>query len=486
MSVKQAKDYTSLSTQNASSSQSHLGLVLLLLCAAQFMVALDFSIVNVALPSMQTDLGFSQDALQWVISAYAITFGSFLLLGGRASDLYGRRRLFIAGLVLFALASFAGGMSVSPVMLIIARAIQGLGAAVLAPAALSLLTTTFPEGPERNRALGIYGMMTACGFVIGVIAGGLLTQLLNWRWTLFVNVPLGVLVIVGALLLLSESRASAKGRQLDLPGALLVTLALVVLVFGLSEANNAGWFSAQTIGSLLLTIVFIVGFLAVEARVAEPIIPLSIFRRQVLILANVVNVLIIGSFVGIIFVLTLFLQHILGESPLQTGLTFIACGSVSIGAGLLAARIAARFGIITTLVGGALLQALGTGILVFLPTTGTLPVIIVGLACLGFGDVTALVMVSIQAVAGVPNTDQGLASGLVTTSQQVGSGLGLAIIATVATAWTKNLLPPSLLAHPPAWAVLDGFRFSLGVAVAMAVAAAILSLFMRSSQQTTT
>lgn len=458
-------------------------LVLLLLCMAEFMIVLDFSIVNVALPSIQNDLGFTAGDLQWVISAYAVAFGGFLMLGGRVADYYGRRRLFVVGLVVFSAASLVAGFAQDAPTLIALRGLQGLAAAVVAPAALSLLTTSFAEGPARNRALGVYGAVLSFGFVSGVIAGGVLTDLLDWRWVFFVNVPIGLAAAAAAPGLLRESRGAVVGGQLDIPGAVTITGSAVSLVYALSAASSKGWTSAATLGTLLLSAVLLGAFVLIEQRTAHPLIPLGIFRLRALVGANLANVLLIGSFVGVTYVVTLFLQRVQGYSPLETGLSFAVLGVAAIAAGMTAAKISGRIGIPASLTIGMLLQGAGTLAVAVLPDTGTLAWLLVGTALVGFGNVFAVVMISISATAGVPDDQQGFAGGLLGTSQQLGAALGVAIFAAIATARTSSLLPAGIAVEAAGPAELtSGFRLALVVAAAATVLAVAVGVPMLRSR----
>lgn len=453
------------------------GLVLLLLCLAEFMIVVDFSITNVALPSIRESLGFSSNDLQWVVSAYALGFGGFLLLGGRISDLYGRRRMFIVGLVAFAVVSLVAGLAQDAIQLIVLRGLQGLTAAFVAPAALSLLTTSFPEGPERNRAIGVYGAVLSFGFVAGVFFGGLLTELLNWRWVFFVNVPIGIVAALCAPLLVQESRDEQVGRKLDLPGAFTITASLISLVYGLSTAHTNGWSSPTTWGTLLLAVVLFAAFVLIEQRTDQPLVPLQAVMQRVLLGANLVNILIIGAFVGVTFMMTLHLQYVEGYTPLQTGLSFTVLGATAVAAGLLASRTSARFGMIPTLVGGLVLQFGGTLLIAVLPVRGALLYILVGSAIVGFGHVSAVVMVTISATAGVADEEQGLASGLLNTTQQIGAALGAAVFTAIAATQTTGLLPPGVsIDAADGLSLASGYRVALVSAACTAAVAAVVAL----------
>lgn len=465
---------TSTAEATGAGRRPNAGLVLLLLCLAEFMIALDFSITNVALPVIQAELGFTTSGLQWVISAYAITFGGFLMLGGRISDLYGRRRLFIIGLVAFALVSLVAGIAQDDVQLVLLRGAQGLAAAVVAPAALSLLTTSFPEGPERNRALGVYGAVLSFGFVSGVVLGGILTDVLNWRWVFFVNVPIGLGAALLAPKLIRESRGLESNRKLDVPGAVTITGSVISMVYALSTITQGGlgW-----LVSLVVSIVLFAAFLVIEQRSPHPLIPLKVVAQRVLLTANLINVLLIGSFVGIAYILTLYLQGIEGFTPLQTGLTFAVLGATAVVAGMSAGKVSGKLGSTATLVGGLLMQAVGTVALAILPATGAIWWILVGMAIIGFGHVSAVVIVSISATSGVPDHQQGLAGGLLNTSQQLGAALGAAAFAAIAVGVTGGLLTegtPLEQADPAS--LVAGFRYALIVAVVVSVVASVIGV----------
>jgi EmrB/QacA subfamily drug resistance transporter len=389
-------------------------LALALLASVQFMVVLDIAIVNVALPSIQTDLGFSQESLQWVISAYALFFGGFLLLGGRTADLLGRRRLFVAGLILFSAASLLSGLAWSDSALIVARAIQGLGAAMITPAALAILMTTFQEGRERNMALGVWGAVGAFGAVAGVLLGGILTDLLSWEWIFYINVPVGLAAIAVTPLLLGESRDEGM-RSFDVPGAVLVTSGMVTLVYAITQANQFGWSSAETIGLFTAAVALLAAFTVWEARAKEPLMPFSLFRIRTVAAANISG-LILGTVTFSMFLmLTLYMQQVLSYSPLKTGVAYLAVAGTAIIWSTVAAQLVNRVGVkpvIGDLLPGFLLIAVG----------------------LGF----SFVPISIAALAGVQSSDAGLASGLFNTSQQIGGALGIAALSAIATSTTEN------------------------------------------------
>src|ERR687888_1434325 len=335
---------------------------LALLCVVQFMVVLDIAIVNVALPSIKVDLGFSQEDLQWVISAYALVFGGFLLLGGRAADLLGRRRVFLVGIVVFTLASLFSGLAWSEGSLIVARGLQGLGAAIISPAALSILTTTFEEGPERNTALGAWGAVGAFGAVAGVLLGGVLTSALSWHWIFYVNVPVGILGLVLAPLFLTESR-DAHAKSFDVPGAVLVTSGLVTLVYAITQANNYGWGSLATIGLFAGSVALLAGFVGWELRTAEPLMRFGIFRLRTVSGANLAGLVMGTAMFGMFLMLTLYMQQVLHYSAMKTGVGYLAVAATAIVWSALAAQLVTRVGVKPVLVAG--MTALSAGLLYF-------------------------------------------------------------------------------------------------------------------------
>ncbi len=452
------------------------GFALALLCIAQFMAVLDFSIVNVALPSMQNDLGFSTQNLQWVVSAYSLTLGGFLLLGGRLADLYGRRLLFILGLCLFSLASLAGGFALSGTWLIISRAVQGLGAALLAPASLSLITTTFAEGSARNKAFGVVGALASAGFAAGAILGGLLTAGPGWRWVMFVNVPLGIAAVIATPFLLRESRAVVEQRRVDVLGAITVTGGLIALVYTLSHGNDIGWLSPQTLGLLALAVVLLVAFIVIEIRSSSPLIRLGIFRQRTVTGANLVSMLAPGAFGAVVFILTLYMQRVLGYSALETGLAFLPMAVTILIISNVVSRLVARFGVKPFLVGGISGLVIGLLLLTGITTDGNyvgtlLPGILV--VSIGMGPTFATMVIA--ATAGVSDNEQGLASGLFTTTQQVGSGLVLAIAVAVSSAHTAAILQQGEKVN--AVAITAGLQYALYTCAGIAVLGALAALF---------
>ena len=405
------------------------------------MMVLDFSIVNVALHSIQRDLGFSQQNLQWIVSAYSLAFGGFLLLGGRAADLFGRRRVLMIGLGLFAIASLTSGLAQSQAILIVARAVQGRGAAIVSPAALSILTTTFAEGAARNRALSVWGAISAGGFAAGVLLGGILTDALSWRWVMFVNVPIGLLTFLLTPILLPESRIQSSGQKINLLGAVTVTSALVVLVYALEQASSSGWSSAPTLIRLAISLVLLAAFIWIKRHTRDPLVPLHIFRLQTLTGANLIGLLMNAAIGSTIFILTLYMQQVLHYSALQTGLAFLPHAIALMVAAPIASRSATRFGIKTTLIGSITLVAVGLLHLRRIPVQGNfVQDLLPGTVIIGFGFVITLVAVTNAATAGIRDREQGMASGLLNTSQQIGAALGLAILGAVSTARTEARL----------------------------------------------
>ena len=448
--------------------------VLALLCAAQFMVVLDFSIINVALPSIRDEFGLSSTGLQWVITGYVLTFGGFLLLGGRVADIYGRRRIFVAGLALFAAASLAGGFATSAAVLVGARAVQGLGAAAVSPAALSILTTSFPEGVERNRALGIWGGVAAGGFSAGVILGGILTEALGWEWVMFVNVPIGGAVAVLAPFVLQENRGEETGRKLDIPGAVSVTAGLIALVYALSGAGGAGFLSPRIVLSFGLALALLAVFWTIELRTRDPLVPPGVVRRRTLTGANVVGLLIIASAAPMIFLITLYMQRVLGYSAIEAGLAWLPHGLASIFASSIGGRLATRIGVKPTLLGG--LAALATSLVLLSRVSadgGFWTDVLPGTLLVSFGIVLPLVAVSVAATSGVRDAEQGLASGLLSTTQQIGAALGLALLVAIFATRTEALTGAGV-AHSEALA--RGLQFALVLGVGFPVLGLVIAL----------
>jgi EmrB/QacA subfamily drug resistance transporter len=449
-------------------------LTLVICCLAQFMVILDVSIVNVALPSISADLGFTPATLAWVVNAYTLAFAGFLLLGGRAADLLGRREVFAGGLALFALASLAGGLAQDELTLVAARAAQGLGGAVVAPATLSILTTSFTEGLDRNRALGLWGAMGAIGGASGALLGGVLTEALNWRWILIINVPIGLFGALAALRVVRSSRRDVgAARDFDLMGALTVTLGLVILTYGIVETESHGWGSPRTLLTLAAGAALLALFVLVEGRLAHrPLVPLRIFASRLLSGANVVVFCLGGSVFAMWYFLSLYLQQVLGYSPIEAGFAFLPMPLTIAACTQAATRLTGRIGAGPVLAAGMAMIALGMLLFTRLTSDGSYAsdVLVPSLLCaagIGF----SFVPVTIAATAGVHRTEAGLASGLVNTSRQMGGSVGLALLAAVATARTSALADD--VSH--AEALTGGFHRAFALGAAIAAAGALVS-----------
>jgi EmrB/QacA subfamily drug resistance transporter len=449
--------------------------ILVICCIAQFMVVLDVAIVNVALPQMRDSLGLSVAGQQWVVNAYTLTFAGFLMLGGRAADLFGRRRIFMAGLGVFTICSLLGGMAQSGSWLIAARTAQGIGAAILAPATLSILVTTFTDPSERRRALGAWSATAASGAAVGVLAGGVLTSLLNWRWVLFVNVPIGIVLMVAAWMTLPRTEEARPKRTLDIMGAVTVTAGLAIVVYGIVSTNVHPWGSAQTIITLAIGFGFLAVFFLNEARFArDPLVPLGIFRRRSLSVANGIAVTIGAGLFGTYFFLSLYLQDVDGYSALRTGLAFLPAGLCTLAGALIGTRLVQVMGARRQLVLGPAMAAgglfwlssIGVGDSYFAHVLG--PLVLIGL---GLG--MSFVPMTLSATTGVPQHEAGLASGLINTTRQVGGALGLAIMATIATSIATNQLAAH---HDPLGAVTAGYRAAFIIGGAGLLLGAMLAL----------
>jgi EmrB/QacA subfamily drug resistance transporter len=457
-------------------------LALALLAMTQFVIVIDASIVNIALPSIGRALNFSQADLSWVVNAYTLTFGGFLLLGGRLADLMGRRRMFMVGLVLFSLASLAGGLAQSEPWLIAARSVQGLGGAIVSPAALSIITTTFAEGAERNRALGVWGAVAGAGGAAGVLLGGVLTSGLSWRWVLFVNVPIGVLCAFLAPRLLVESHAEAETRNFDIPGAVTVTAGLALLVYALVDAVNVGWGSTATLAKIAGALVLLIAFLAIELRQRAPLMPFSIFRLRTLRGANIVALLIGMSLFSMFFFVSLYMQQVLHYSALKAGLSYLPLAvGIILSAGAASVGVT-RFGFKPILLIGLLFVTAGLFWFSRVPGRGgSFAADVLGpslLAAVGLG--LSFVPVTIAAVTGTRPHEAGLASGLVNTAQQVGGALGLAILATVANSRTNSVMHAGQ--HDVAIALTKGFERAFLVGAGFALVGAVLTIVLISSR----
>ncbi len=449
-------------------------LALILLAAAQFVVVLDASIVNVALPTIGKALDFSDENLPWIVNAYVLTFGGFLLLGGRTADLLGRRRVFMAGLMLVAVASLAAGFAATEGQLIAARAAQGLGAAIISPAALSIVTTIFRDGAERNKALGVWGAVAGAGGAAGVLLGGILTDGLGWEWVLWVNVPVSLIAFALAPRLIAESRASDEARAFDVAGAVTITAALSLLVYAVIDASEAGWGSGKTLGLVALALVLFAAFVVIEQRSRKPLVPFSIFRIRTLTGANVVGVLVGASLFSMFFFISLYMQQVLGYSAIHAGLSYLPLAvTISLAAGV-ASQLVTTLGYKTVLAAGLLFIVAGLLWFSRVSVGGGFTTDILGpslLAAIGLGF--SFVTTTIAAVSGVEEAESGLASGLINTSQQVGGALGLAVLSSLATTHTEDLLGSgSGLKH----ALTEGFQAAFLGGAAIAALGFILTL----------
>jgi EmrB/QacA subfamily drug resistance transporter len=449
-------------------------LALALLCATQFMVVLDVSIVNVALPSIERSLHFSPSGLQWVASAYALTFGGFLLLGGRVADVLGRRRIFMAGLVLFAAASFACGLSNSSGVLVGARAVQGLGAAIISPAALSILTTTFAEGKERNTALGVWGAIAGTGGAAGVLLGGILTDSIGWEWIFFINVPIAAIVLALTPSLLNESRVEMDERRFDVAGAASVTIGLVLLVYGLVGTTTHSWLAPRTLGLFAASAVLLIAFIVIETRVREPVLPLSIFRLRTVAGANVVGLLLGSSIFSMFYFLSLYQQFVLGYSPLKTGIGYLAIALTIVASAGTSQALVTRVGVRPIMTLGMVLLVLGLLWFTQIDTHGSYATdLLPGYILAGIGLGFAFVPDAIAALEGVQPDQAGIASGLINTSQQIGGALGVAILTTVAATRTDDLGRAAGISG-----LTSGYRYGFAVGAGLALIGVLASIFM--------
>ncbi|WP_433465407.1 MFS transporter [Spirillospora sp. CA-128828] len=457
---------TAVSAPSERMSSRHK-LILILLLGAQFMLAIDFSILNVALPVVGRGLGFGLDELQWIATAFALPAAGFTLLFGRVADLFGRRRMLLTGMALLAGGSLVGGLATSPAMLLTGRVLQGLATAIATPAALSLLTTSFPEGPLRTRALGLSGALMSAGFTVGAILGGLLTDLLSWRWAFLINVPVAVLISAVTPAVVAESR-SRDGARLDVPGAVTVTGGLLALVYGITSAGSEGWGSPLALGALIGAAVLLVAFVLAERRSPAPLAPLSVLTRRTVTWGNVGGFVAFATETSLVFLMTLYLQKILGFSPLTTGLALGVLGAGTFAGGVAAPRIMGRLGGRAALVSGLVLQAAATAVLLGLgESRGGLGLMLAATAIGGFGNLVAIVAFMGTATSGLPDGEQGLATGLATMTQQVAITLGIPVMSAVATANAS---------------VLGGVHTATAVNVAIVLAgAALVGSFLRRS-----
>jgi EmrB/QacA subfamily drug resistance transporter len=467
-------DVTITTSEVVRKARASANAVLAVVAVAQFMVVLDASVVNVALPSIQRDVGFSEQSLSWVLNAYTLLFGGFLLLGGRAADRLGRRRLFMAGIALFAGASLVCGLSQSEATLLIARGAQGLGGAMVSPAALSIILTTFAEGSERNRALAVWGAIAGAGGAVGLLLGGAIVEVLSWRWVFFVNVPIGAAVLLLAPRILAESRAEGVRSGYDLGGATAITLGTMALVFTLIKANDWGWGSARTLAGLALSAGLLVGFVWIERRHENPLVPLRIFANRSLAASDATMLLVAAALFGVFFFCTLYLQQVLGYNALKTGVAYLPLSLTLIGSSVLASRVLDRFTPKPVLVAGLLVATVGFALFTRLQAHGDYAGRVVpAMVVMGVGLGMSFVPITIAATSGVAAEDSGLAAGLLNTTQQVGGSLGLAVLSAVSTSRITSTLHggstlPAALTH--------GFTGAFTVSAILCAAAAILAI----------
>jgi EmrB/QacA subfamily drug resistance transporter len=449
-------------------------IALILLCMGSLMIVLDTTIVNVALPSIRQDLHFSQTSLAWVVNAYMLTFGGFLLLGGRLGDHFGHRRLFMAGIMLFTVASLTCGLSRTEGTLVAARAVQGFGGAIVSAVSLSLIVSLFVEPSDRAKAMGVFGFVAAGGGTLGVLLGGVLTDLLSWHWIFLVNVPIGIAVCIAAPRVLPAGRGSQASGRLDAAGAVIVTAGLMLAVYAIVNGNQAGWLSGQTIGLLAASAALFAAFLAVESRVQSPLVPLGLFRRRNLSTANSVGVLWAAAMFAWFFLSALYLQLVLGYTPLQVGLAFLPANLIMATMSLgLSAKLVMRFGIKLPLVGGLSVAAVGLALLARAPVHGHyLSDVLPSMILLGFGAGAAFNPLLLAAMGDVEPSEAGLASGIVNTSFMMGGALGLAILASVAASRTNDLLAAGI---PHLAALAGGYRVAFVIGAAFAALAAVIS-----------
>ncbi len=466
------------------SQTSNRWLVLVIACLAQFMVVLDNTIVNVALPSIQRGLSFSPANLQWVVDGYTLIFGGFLMLGGRAADLLGRRRLFVIGVALFSAASLVNGLAQSSTMLIVGRGVQGLGGALVSPAALSIIMTTFEDTTERTRALGVWSAIAAGGAAFGLLLGGVLTDAVSWRWNFFINVPVGIGAVIAATRFVPESLADLGHRRFDAVGATTVTGGLLAMVFGIVKAEAWGWGSAKTLGVFALGLALLVAFVVIESRSDAPLVKLSIFRIRSIATANTVMLLVASAMFGFFFFASLYVQDVLGYSPLKAGFAFLpATLGIMVGAGV-AQGLIKRLGVRNLTVLGVTLATVGMVILTQLPVHGHyLSNLLVGLLPLAFGLGLTFVPITLLGTSGVDNDDAGLASGLFNSAQQVGGSLGLAVLSTLAADRTRSLLGGAghqLTLAGQLAARVSGYHVAfLAAAIMLGAGAVLMVLFLR-------
>jgi EmrB/QacA subfamily drug resistance transporter len=469
--------------------QTNHWLILILVALAQFMVILDVSIVNVALPSIQAAFHMTQSSLQWIVTAYTLTFGGFLLLGGRAADLFGRRKIFLAGVIVFTLASLGSGSAASGGMLIVFRALQGLAGAFMSPAALSIVLVTYREGHERNVALSVWGSVAAGGAAVGVLLGGILTQYLGWRWNFFVNIPVGIGVVITALRILPQHESEAEHDNLDLPGAILVTGGLMMLVYALVKAPSLGWTQHATLTYFAISIIALIAFVLNENRVAHPLMPLRIFRIRNLSGADTLQLLMAAGMFSIFFFSTLYLQEILGYSPVKTGFSFLIIPIIIAIAATNVPRLVKKIGYRPILIVAPLFVSAGLFWLSHIPVHGTFwSNVAPGMSLLALGMGSTFVSVTIAATSGVPGHEAGLASGLLNTAQQIGGSLGLAVLTGVATSSTSRYIENLRLNTMPTHAIVaaatvHGFHDGYLIASTFGIGASLIAIFVIQAQK---
>jgi EmrB/QacA subfamily drug resistance transporter len=457
-------------------------LVLVIACLAQFMVVLDASVVNIALPSVQRGLHFSAANLQWVVNSYTLIFGGFLLLGGRLADLLGRKRLFVAGVMLFTGASLLNGVAQSSGMLIFGRGLQGLGGALVSPAALAIVTTTFTDGSDRTKALGVWSAIAAGGAAVGLLMGGVLTDLASWRWVFFVNIPVGLATVALAVRYVRESRVDVEHRSYDIAGAVTVTGGLVLLVYAIVKAQAYGWGSGRTLGFIAVALLLLAVFLVIESRAKAPLMRLSIFRIKTLTVADSALLLVASGMFGMFFFASLYVQEILGYSPLRAGLAFLPVTlGIIVGAGV-AQQLVKRLGVRVVSIIGIMLAAAGMLVLTQLPVHGSyVGNLLVGLVPMSLGMGLTFVPITLLGTSGVKEEDSGLASGLFNTAQQVGGSLGLAILSTLAASQTTRLLTGHSASSAIA-ARVSGYHVAfLAAAIMLGIAAFLMAFVLRKS-----
>jgi EmrB/QacA subfamily drug resistance transporter len=464
------------------STHSHFNnpwLTLVVVCFAQFMVVLDATVVNVALPSIQTDLQISDSSLQWIVNGYTLMFGGFLLLGGRMADLIGRRRLFVAGVTIFAGASLLNGLATSDTTLIAARALQGFGGALVSPAALSIITTTFSEGERRTKALAVWGAIAAGGAAAGLLLGGVLVEFLSWEWVFFVNVPIGIATIIAAFRYVPESRVEGHVRHFDVAGATTVTSGLLILVYAIVKSAEWGWGSANTLGLIGVAGVLLAAFVWIERRSHAPLVRLDLFRLRSLATANGVMLLVVSGMFAMFYFCTLYLQKVLGYSALETGVAFLPISAGIVIGSVAAQQLIGRLGTKTVLVTGTTLAAVGLTILAATTQVGgSYLALLAGFAPIAIGMGLTFVPLTLVGTTNVSAADAGLASGVFNTSQQIGGALGLAILATFANDRTANVLggfgsSPSQAQQTTA--LVDGFQLAFIIAAALVGTGAIVT-----------